>query len=130
MAGTITLQHFELDHVRKIVATCVADAANGSFPDTTLPRIEGRILAIETNPGSPAPTDNYDVTVEDQNAVDVLLGVGANRHTTTSQRATVVHTSTSVHPCVAKSDALTLKIAGNSVNSAQAEVTIYYAPGA
>lgn len=130
MAGTVTVSHYQIGHVRKVVATIVADAADASVPDTVLPAIEGRLLALATNPGATAPTDNYDVTVEDQHGHDVLEGVGADRHTTTTQKVPVVFSGTAVHPVVDGADTLTLKVAGNAVTSAQIVVEIYYALGA
>ena len=67
MAGTVTLAHHEIGHIRKVVATCVGDSANGSIPATALPPIEGRLMHLVTNPGTPAPTANYDITLVDQN---------------------------------------------------------------
>lgn len=130
MAGTITLAHSALGNVRKITATCTADAADGSFPNTVLPVFEGRLLHLETNPGATAPTALYDITVEDQNAVDVLQGVGANRSATASERANIVYSGGIDHPVVDGSDALTLKIAGNAVNSAITVIDLVYALGA
>lgn len=130
MAGTVTLQHLQIGNVRKIIATCVADAADATFPATALPAIEGRLLALATNPGATAPQDNYDITLVDQHGHDVLEGVGANRHTTTTQKVAVVFSGTAVHPVVDESDTLTLTLAGNNVNSAITVVEIYYALGA
>ena len=129
MAGTITLEHAQVGNIRKIIATCVADAADASFPATVLPRIEGRLLALTTNPGSPAPTANYDITLLNQHGADVLQGVGANRHTSNTEQANVVITGTGTHPCVDESDTLTLTFANNAQNGAQVVVEIAYALG-
>lgn len=131
MAGTVTQSHAKLGNVGVITFTCTADSSDGSFPDTIVAdKIEGRLLALETNPGATAPTDNYDVTIEDGGGHDVLEGVGANRDTATTEKATVVYLGTSVHPVVDDSDTLTLKIGGNSVNSAVTVIKLYYAKGA
>jgi hypothetical protein len=128
--GTITQAHYTIGNVRKVVFTCTADAANGSFPSTaiTLP-IEGRLLALETNPGATAPTDNYDIAITDAEGLDVLQGVGANRDTANTEMAAVIFASTSVNPVVDESDTLTLAITNNSVNSATITVVLYYALG-
>jgi hypothetical protein len=88
-------------------------------------KVSGRLLALETDPGSTAPTDNYDLTITDANGLDVLQGVGANRHTTTTQMAAIVFSGTSVHPPVAMGDTLTLNVTNNSVNSATFTVKLY-----
>lgn len=128
-AGTVTVAHRAIGSIRTITATITADAADGSVPNTVLPKFEGRILAIETNPGATAPTDNYDVTIEDAHAFDVLLGVGANRDTANTEKAAVLVASSSVFSVVDEADVLTLKVANNSVNSATIVLVIYYATG-
>ena len=127
MAGTITQTHNKLGKIGVITFTCTADAADGSFPSTTIDdAIEGKLLALETNPGATAPTDNWDVAITDAEGVDVLQGCGANRHTTTSQKAAIVFSGTSLNPPVDKTDTLALVITGNSVNSAIAVIKLYY----
>jgi hypothetical protein len=130
MAGTITLtSHKSFGLVRRLVVDWVADAADASVPALALPAIEGYLLAIETNPGATAPTANYDIALNDAEGVDRLLAAGQNRHTTTSEIANVVHTSSSNHPGVSVDETLTLAISGNAVNSATGRVVILYAPG-
>jgi hypothetical protein len=129
-AGTITQTHYTIGNIRKVVFTCTADAANGSYPATAISApIEGRLIQLITDPGSTAPTDNYDITLVDANGLDVLQGVGANRDTANTEAAAVVFTSTSVNPVVDESDTLTLTIANNSVNSATITITLVYALG-
>lgn len=126
MAGTVSVVEHKLGAVKKLVITCTADAADGSFPDTELPRIDGKLLHLETNPGAVAPTANYDITIIDQNGIDVLQGVGANRHTTNSERANIVYSGGLDHPYVAPSDVLTLNIDNNAVNSAVTVIELAY----
>lgn len=45
----------------------------------------GQIDELITDPGTPAPSANYDITVEDSNSIDVLNGIGANRHTSNTE---------------------------------------------
>lgn len=135
MAGTVTLTaHNKIGNIRSLVYTCVADAAAATYPDKVLPAIEGRLLDLVTNPGATAPTDHYDVTVEDQHGHDVLEGVGANRDGaapggSTTEKVPIVYSGTGTHPTVDEADTLTLKIAGNAVNSAETVIQIYYALG-
>lgn len=128
MAGSTTVTHQTLGHVRRIIVDFVADAADGSIPDTTLPVFEGRLGELFTNPGSTAPTANYDITVPDGEGFDKLQGVGANRHTSNSEVAVVVYAGSTIHPLVSRADVLTLHIANNSVNSATGRVILTYAP--
>ena len=126
MAGTVTEIHSK-NVVGVITLTATGDAADGGYPETVLEtKISGRILALETNPGTPAPTTLYDIVLEDADGHDVLEGVGANRHTTNTEKAAVVYSGTEIHPPVEYSDTLTLKITNNSVNSAVTVIKIYY----
>lgn len=128
MAGTVTVEK-KGTITQKLVITCTGDAADGSFPDTVLPPIDGKLLHIETNPGATSPTANYDITIVDQNGIDVLQGVGANRHTTSSERANIVYSGGLDHPYVTIDDVLTLNIDNNSVNSAGIVIELVYQPG-
>ena len=130
MAGTVVLTtHSKLGSVRALLITCTGDGADGSFPTLDLPSIEGRLLALETNPGATAPTASYDITLIDDEGHDVLEGVGANRHTSNTEKAAIVYSSTSLHPAVDEWQTLALTLANNSVNDAIVVVTIFYTPG-
>lgn len=131
MAGTCTITRSTIGPLRKILATCVGDASTGTVPATALPAFEGKILAVETNPGSPAPTDNYDVTLIDSDGVDRLKGVANNRDTTTSERVDYGDLASGVQwatPVVDSAETLTLTFGGQSVASAQFTVAIWYGP--
>lgn len=132
--GTVVLtSHNDQGGVRSLVITATASSTDGSFPATKLRSlgingqldISGVWLAIATNPGSPAPTDNYDITLVDGDGLDRLNGVGANRDTTNSEREPV----TGAAAFTAGED-LTLTIANNLVNSAVVVITLYYSPTA
>lgn len=127
MAGSTTLTHYTVGHVRRIVVDFVA-AADGSIPDTTFPSIEGRLMELTTNPGATAPTDNYDLTLVDDQAVDRLQGLGANRDTANTESLPIVYSGSTIHPVVSRTDALTLKFANNSVNGAVGKVILLYGP--
>lgn len=128
MAGTTTTTHQKVGHVRRILVDFVADAANGSVPDTVLPSFEGRIAELTTNPGAVAPTDNYDLTLIDDEGSDRLQGLGANRDTANTETVPVVYASSTIHPPVGFAETLTLKLANNSVNSATGRIILVYTP--
>jgi hypothetical protein len=127
--GTVTVTQATRGNIRKIICAVVASSTDGSVPDTVLPAIEGRLLALGTAPGTTNPTSLYDITVVDQFTYDVLEGVGANRSASAAQKAAIVYSGTGTHPHVDDSDTLTLKIANNSVNSAGITITLYYGLG-
>lgn len=109
--------------VQVLTYTATADSAAATFPtaamsSATLSQLKGWYLyKIITNPGSTAPTDNWDFTLSDSDGIDVLGGNGANRHTTTSQMIAPLLT-TGVYFAQPVLDTWTLAITGNSVNSA------------
>jgi len=109
-----------------ITLTCTADAAAATFPATALTnKFSGTLLQLETNPGATAPTANYDIVLTDAEGHDVLEGVGANRHTSTTEKVPVVYSGTGTHPMVHASDTLTWTITNNAVNSAIVVAKIY-----
>ena len=126
MAGTVTQVSNKLGIMKTIVLTCTADASDASFPETALTeKIDGFLLAMESNPGGTAPTANYDITLEDGDGLDVLGGAGANRHTSTSEMAGLPF-GTYFHWPVSPEQTYTLKITNNSNNSAITVVTLFY----
>lgn len=126
MAGTITFVHYTVGPIKKIVATLTGDSGDGTIPATALPKFSGKLLTLETNPGAVAPTDDYDLTLVDDDGLDRLQGVGVDRDTTTSEEVAVVFTGKELRAYVAMQDTLTLTPVNNSVNSAIIVVTIYY----
>ena len=133
MAGTITEALTSgRPPVKVITLTCTADSSDGSYPATALSNIPhgeigGRLLQIATDPGSTAPQANYDVTVTEAGGADLLLGVGANRHTSSSEVAIIESNGASA--VYAGTDTLTLNITNNNVNSAGITIKIYYTEG-
>ena len=133
MAGTITEALTSgRPPVKVITLTCTADDSDGSYPAAVLSNIPhgeigGRLLQIATDPGSTAPQANYDITVTEAGGADLLLGVGANRHTSSSEVA--VAESNGAYAVYAGTDVLTLNITNNNVNSAGISIKIYYTEG-
>ena len=115
------------DGYERLVIDWTADDTTAADPQTlVLPAINGELISLTTDPGSAAPTDNYDITIEDALGVDVLQGVGANRHTTTTQQVYITVDGTETRPVVTEHDVLTLKIAGNSVVSATGRIVLVF----
>ena len=133
MAGTITEALTSgRPPVKVITLTCTADSSDGSYPATALTNIPhngvgGRLLQIATDPGSTAPQANYDIALTEGGGADLLLGVGANRHTSSSEVAVIE--SNGAHGVYAGTDTLTIAISNNNVNSAGITIKIYYTEG-
>lgn len=65
----------------------IAWTANGSGAYSQVVNFAGFIMSAVTDPGAApnAPTDNYDMTLNDENGIDLLGGLGANRDTATTE---------------------------------------------
>lgn len=114
--------------VYKYEWTANASGVVNSSVQTALSKISGEILKVVTIPGSPTPTDNYDITLLDADGVDVLAGQGADRSSSTKQSVAPGvplkdGTTTSVGPMAVHST-LTLNVA-NAGDSAQGTVKVY-----
>lgn len=112
--------------IGEILTAWTADDTNGSIPSLTVnfPR-DAQLLELLTNPGGTAPTDNYDIVLNDSDSLDVLQGVGANRDTANTEAVPVVYTGSTVHPIV-KAGSYTLAVSGNIVNSATGTIAVRY----
>jgi len=82
MAGMVcTIDEITYTSVKLVKFTWTSDDTAGTATGTTTEYYDGKILGLATDPGSPAPDDNYDITITDNNSLDVLIGSGANRDT-------------------------------------------------
>lgn len=120
--------------IRRILVDWLSDDSDGTCTGTT-GKIVGTLIKGVTDPGSAAPTDNYDVTITDEEGVDVLAACQstlANRDTTNSEQAYFLvldaagtPLAQSVHPVVC--DKLTISIA-NAGNAKTGQLILYYKP--
>ena len=87
MAGSaMTFTEVTYGTIKKIKAAWVSDDATGAVSGTTANYYDGRLIGAVTVPdGSAAPTDNYDIAVNDSDGVDVALGAFADRDTTNTE---------------------------------------------
>lgn len=117
----------KLGTVKKVILDITADSVDGSVDPIDLEEgLDGFLLRLATVPGSPAPTDNYDLTLTNADGIDMLQGVGANRSSSAAQDARIVYSGTANHPVVAPSDQLTLNVANNAVAGAAIRVELYF----
>lgn len=73
--------------IRRVVIDWTSNSSGNAEPQTTnLLELYGTILACETKPsGTAAPTDDYDIVLNDEFGRDVLNGGGANRDTANTE---------------------------------------------
>ena len=86
MAGTVTIT-YPVSHlpIKMVEWTWVSDAS-GDVSGTDTGELNGMALRWVTNPGSTAPTDDYDITVLDEDGVDIASGGLGNRDTSDSEQ--------------------------------------------
>lgn len=107
-------------NAKELLVTWVGADDDGSVPTLAITGHAGwYIMKVVTNPGTTAPTDNYDITFIDVDGIDIVEGALANRHTTTSQKVTMSE--------LIGYDGFTITIAGNSVHSATGTIRIFLA---
>lgn len=104
-------------------------AADGSVADTVVDELYMKgygfsLHSVVTDPGSPAPQDNYDITIEDADGIDILGGAGANRDTANTERALPLYGSVAAPAPL--DGALTVKISGNNIPGAKGKIVLVF----
>lgn len=124
MAGRVTqLAKLYSENVREIIFHCIADAADGSVPDTEFDNevyksAQGFFLdSVEIVPGATGPTADSDLVVEDEHGLDILGGNGADLIENATVAATIPKVDSQVKRVPIRGK-LTSKVTNNSVNSA------------
>lgn len=96
---------------------------SGDVTEETTATINGQISRIVTNPdNTDTPTTLWDLTLKDEDGVDVLGGVGADRDAADSGTS---EQAAPCPPCPAVQSKLTFTVA-NGGNAKNGVVTVYY----
>lgn len=134
MAGSaMTFAYHSLGSIRKVVIDWTSDDTTGAVSGTTSKAIIGRLIKGVTDPGSAAPTDDYDIVITDPEGVNVLGNCVANltnRDTANSEEVYFLVSNKAatdpggnLHPVV--SDKLTISVS-NAGNSKTGQLILYY----
>jgi len=103
-----------------------ADASAATVPATAMSaEVAGKVFGFylvqaETDPGTTAPTADYDVTITDPNSLDLMSGSLSNRSATVTEIAFPNLTARPVDSI------LTFNLSGNAVNSAVGVCKLYF----
>ena len=110
-AGSVTTSEETYGTVKKIAFawTSGTGAEGGTASGTTANAYSGEIIRMVTVPGAAGnqPTDQYDITITDQDSLDVLNSLGANRSNASNEQ--VISDAVSSLGCVAN-DKLTINV--------------------
>lgn len=130
MAGSVTITYQDHRTVKWIQWAWTSDAS-GDVSGTETVVVSGQILRVVTIPDdTAAPTASYDVTLEDEDNVDILYGAGADRSATDAESLVPLQTDDKASPAnvpipVPFDGKLELKIV-NAGNAKQGTVKLYY----
>lgn len=133
MAGTITetsrtpsviSKADNSKQAEKVIVTWVGDASDGTTPALSI-TLHGFLLKVVTNPGSPAPTDNYDIKLgdPDDSSLDALATLIENRDTANSEQVYTLISGAATP--IFLNGTYSLTVTGNSVASATGTITFY-----
>ena len=119
MAMLVTITEEKFSTIKKIKFAWTS-AADGTASGQTTNVYTGEIIRLVTVPGTggDVPTDNYDITVNDEDNTDVLMGAGANRDNVNTEQVLA-----SSLGCVAN-DKLTLNVS-NAGDTKKGTVYLY-----
>jgi hypothetical protein len=124
-AATVGDIHYKI----AITTTWVADDTSHLVPDCSLVaatyQLNGWTLySVETDPGSPAPSDNYTVTITDANGLDITGGImSANRDTANTEFKNM---SDSANGYYIIRGNLTVSVSSNTTNSATGTIILVF----
>lgn len=134
MAGSISVTsdsivnvgYSDKKRVRKVVIDWTGDASDGTVPNLTVKNLYGYVVKAITNPGSTAPTANYDIALGDpeDSSLDALGSALANRHTSTTEQVYPTVSGAAIPIWLDKGD-YTLSISNNSATSATGRIILY-----
>lgn len=118
MAGTVTVSQRGPRADAPVTRIELAWISSAGGAADKVVNVNGAIERVVFNPGTPAPSDNYGVTLMDEDGSDVLAGAGANRDTANTES---ISPSTDRYT-VAGPVALNISAAGDSK---QGKVVLY-----
>lgn len=130
-SSTVTRDRIEISKgrerkfIEKVTISWTAHT-DGTFTATSID-LAGFVLKVVTNPGSTAPTANYDIAFNDpdDSSFDAMGGLLANRHTSNTEHV-YPYVTAAITP-VFLAGTYQLAITNNSVNGATGQIILYLA---
>lgn len=142
-AGSVTATRTKIDvafmagrGIQKVVISWTADAADGTVPSTSLntalaasggivPLVGWSCYMAVTDPGATAPTDDYDIVLNDEYGADIF-GTAINDRDTTSTEQAFPIVATGTYRSRLVTGNLTFGLSNNAVNSAVGQCILYF----
>lgn len=109
-----TIQNGNRNMITKVTVPWTSDSSGDYTEDIVVPN--GCVLRVVTDPeaDTAAPTDNYDLTILDEQGMDVCGGLGADRDTANSEQFVPVIPTTTFPFAVGGTLTVTIAAAGDS----------------
>lgn len=130
--GSVTQTYtYVTNKVSKLKFSWTADASNGSVPSTESEHnIDGYVVLVKTIPGDgTAPTNNYSITLTDEDGLDVMGGeIGNSTRSNSTPQQNLPRIGDPGNYTYLKrwiSCRLTFNLTGNSVNDATGETVVF-----
>lgn len=103
-------------------------AVDGTKADVTIPVPTGfaKLLYVATDPGTTAPADNYDITLEDSEGLDVMGGGLVNRDTANVEYAQPLASAVAIPGGRHVAGSLTMKFTDTANADADGEVFLFF----
>lgn len=118
MAGTLTVTRDprrapnEGKKVERISIAWTSDASGNA--DVSITNLYGFLIKAVTDPGATAPTDNYDITLVDENSIDAAESALLNRDTANTETVYPVASGAQTPVFLCGTHTFTVANAGNA----------------
>jgi hypothetical protein len=118
MAGTLTVTRdpkrfpYSGRNAERIVVDWTSDASGNA--DVSIENMYGWCVKVLTDPGSTAPTDNYDITLLDENGFDALESKLVDRDTANKETVYPLVTGAATPVFLCGTHTFTVANAGNA----------------
>lgn len=118
----------------KVFLTCTASADDHTYPETIVNTLENvsdydlrglSLYSVKAIPGTTGPTDNSDLTITDEDGVDLLGGKGENIIDNATSSFIPAGPGAFAQPAPITGD-ITINLSGNSVNSAVVTLVLLF----
>lgn len=118
---TVTQTTYTVAEGMYMLELAVTADTTGVMSNTDTENIDGIVYMVETDPGSTAPSASYDLTLLNDNGIDIMGGNLADRSATLTQRASPLN-----YQAQPVKGPLTLTMANNSEINATFKVRIWF----
>jgi len=126
--SSVTQELYRIGNLYRLELSWTANAT-GSVEGISTKQINGTIYGVETDPGTTAPTNSYDITLKDQYGLDIMGGALEDRSAEGTQFIQPYNATQGTYISMPNHGALDFSLSNNVVDSATGKTVIYYYGG-